>query len=507
MRSSLEWWILERAKSKIQNISLSSQTKIYLILGSMPAADIIFQWFGNQPLNFWETTTLAGISAIAGYYINKHFKKNQEDLQNCLNKAKEESNQFKLNIENLELLLKNIPSVGFFMIDEEWKYTRVNESFSRMIGKKSQEIIGKDDEELFPSLSDETRNWLLQKNKEILDSIEEFEDNDDTLEDTISLPLIDGEHILMLKKSPFVEQGKKLMIGISIDISAFVEEQKRLEQEKIYAEENLRLSKKAIKDAQEATKLKDQFLANMSHEVRTPLNGILWFAQLLLDKSNDPRSKEYWKIILQSWTSLLEIMSNILEMAKLEAWMVVLKEDKVSIKEIISDIITQQNHSITKKNPNVSLEMDHNNQDISIPVLSDEIKITQVLNNLIGNAIKFTEKGMIFVSCPHIENLWDYQKIYISIQDTGIWISKDNLDYIFDRFRQVDWSSSKLYPWTWLGLSLAKEISKLMGGDISVESELWLGSTFTFSFVVKKIISNDLQKQNQTIEQSVGYSS
>ncbi|HCY21469.1 TPA: hypothetical protein DIC40_06575 [Patescibacteria group bacterium] len=143
-------------------------------------------------------------------------------------------------------------------------YTRVNESFARMIGKRSEEILDKTDEELFPLLSDDIRNRLLASNKNSLDTVEENDDQE-TLEEIISLPLEDGEHIIILKKTPIVEHGQKRIMGVAIDITSLIEQQTILEEQKQLAEE---LARKA----EETSTLKDDFLANMSHELRTPLN-------------------------------------------------------------------------------------------------------------------------------------------------------------------------------------------------------------------------------------------
>ncbi|AHB40887.1 GAF sensor hybrid histidine kinase [candidate division SR1 bacterium RAAC1_SR1_1] len=479
---------LEKKINKIQNISLSSQTKIYLALCSIPGADIVFQGIESSGFRPLETMGLAGISAAVGYYINKHLQKNNNDLKKCLKESREQATQFELNIENLELLLKNIPGIGFYIMSYDNTYTRVNESFARMIGKRSEEILDKTDEELFPLLSDDIRNRLLASNKNSLDTVEENDDQE-TLEEIISLPLEDGEHIIILKKTPIVEHGQKRIMGVAIDITSLIEQQTILEEQKQLAEE---LARKA----EETSTLKDDFLANMSHELRTPLNGIIGFSDILLRQESNEKNKLFLSKINQAGYDLLKLINNILDMAKLEAGMSSLIEKPISIKSIITDVVELQDHSINKSSSNISIIIDKDIYNLNDIVLGDEIKIQQVLNNLIGNAIKFTKEGCILIACPKIEEIDGIQKIYITVEDTGIGIPLDKQDIIFERFRQVDNSSTREYGGTGIGLSLSKKISQHMGGDITVKSELGKGSIFTFSFIVKK--------QEETHQENIG---
>jgi signal transduction histidine kinase len=244
--------------------------------------------------------------------------------------------------------------------------------------------------------------------------------------------------------------------------------------------------------------LKSAFLANMSHELRTPLNAIIWFSGLILAQKDEGKQIKYEHIerINISWYDLLHIIDNTLEISKIDAGMFYLTESVISLQKIVDEIVQNQNHSINK-NPNVIILSDESIENIDTYILSDNMRIKQVLNNLIGNAIKFTDQGQITIYCPKIEDLWNEQKIYISVKDTGIGISQDNIDTIFDRFRQIDNSSTRQYAWSWLWLSLAKEISQNMGWDITIESELWKWSTFTFSFIAKK--HKEGQLKNKTI--------
>jgi PAS domain S-box-containing protein len=221
MKTNAEWSnFLTKAIGTCKNIALSSQAKIYFILSSIPLSNLAMQSIENEGMQFWETIWLASLSTAIGYYINSYIKKTNKSLKKCLEDTENNANLFKQNIENLELLLKNIPGIGFFVM--KWDtYVKVNENFARMTWRSSDEITGKTDEELFPLLPDHIRNRLLESNNDSLEN----NNNLETLEETISLPLHDGEHIIMLKKSPFIKKDKKLIIGVAIDITAIIEEQ------------------------------------------------------------------------------------------------------------------------------------------------------------------------------------------------------------------------------------------------------------------------------------------
>lgn len=498
MKNYVEWsTFLEETINKIKHISLSSQTKIYLALSSFPIADLAFQTIENKWIHVWKTVSLAGLSAVVWYFANKHFQKKHRLLEQCKKDIEEQARQHKLNFENLELLLTNIPGIGVFLMDGD-KYTRTNEMFAKMTGRKREDIVGKTDKELFPLLPEDLRNSLLEKNRNSLDIIDNTLDQE-TLEETICLPLDDGEHIIMLKKSPFIEHGEKRILWVAIDITSLIEQQTLLEEQKQLAED-------LVKKAEESTKLKDEFLANMSHELRTPLNAIIGFSELLSTNRSEEKTKAYSQIINEHWLYLLELIESVLETAKLQSGMITLKQEKFSLQTTISDIVLAQNHSIAKRNPNIIILEDNSLDRLETPIRWDKMRIKQVLNNLIGNAVKFTEYGDITVSCPKIEDLWDQKKVYLSIKDTGIGIPEDKLDIIFERFRQVDGSSTKPYWGTWLWLSLSKGICELMGGDITVESKEWVGSTFTFSFLVKENHQNNNEK-NSNYEEELVFSS
>ncbi len=231
----------------------------------------------------------------------------------------------------------------------------------------------------------------------------------------------------------------------------------------------------AVREAQVATESKAEFLAKMSHEIRTPMHGVLGMAELL-EKSplNDAQHNQV-KIILNSGTLLLTIINDILDFSKLESGLVSLESIPFNLEHTIHDVMTLLAASI---------QYDHLELVLDYPVdmvrhfMGDPARIRQILNNLLGNAIKFTERGIILVKvrAQHLEN--DLVQIDLKVQDSGIGIRQDKIDSLFSSFTQADNSTTREYGGTGLGLSICKQLVEVMGGKISVESVLGEGSTF-----------------------------
>ena len=230
--------------------------------------------------------------------------------------------------------------------------------------------------------------------------------------------------------------------------------------------------------ANAANVAKTQFLAKMSHELRTPLNAILGFAQMMnRDASLSPDQQEYLGIINRSGEHLLSLINDVLEMSRIEAGQLILNQTCFDLKVLIESIRELLSFKALLKGLKLQVTQDDN---LPQYVEGDEGKLRQIIVNLVGNAIKFTETGGIFV---HFSRL-TYQKtenniiMKITVKDTGIGISKDELETIFQPFKQTE-NSMKSNEGTGLGLSISRQFARLMGGDITVSSELGQGSTFT----------------------------
>ncbi len=247
----------------------------------------------------------------------------------------------------------------------------------------------------------------------------------------------------------------------------------------------------AKEKAEEATKLKEAFLANMSHEIRTPMNAIIGFSDILFKGKLEAKEKEYVRTIKSAGENLLTIINDILDISKIEAGMMTFEEHIFSVKEIFKSLNIMLMGKAKEKNLNLLFSYD---DDVPDNLLGDPTRLTQIIINLTGNAIKFTQKGSINVhakvrknNCDNSNNNPD-ENIFVefSIKDTGIGIPEDKLKQIFERFRQAESHTTRKYGGTGLGLSIAKQLVELQGGILSVKSEFKVGSAFFFCIPYKK---------------------
>lgn len=234
----------------------------------------------------------------------------------------------------------------------------------------------------------------------------------------------------------------------------------------------------AKKRAQEAARVKSEFLANMSHELRTPLNGVIGFTRQLLKTSLTPSQTDYMQTIEKSARNLLGIINDILDFSKLEAGKLQLEHIPFSLRDTLNETMHLLGPSAHDKQLELSLRVD---ADVPDTLTGDPMRLQQVLTNLTGNAIKFTERGNVDV---HIEQLGSSNhkvKLNVRIRDTGIGISEEQQRQLFQAFNQADSSISRRYGGTGLGLVITQKLVQQMGGQIRFESELDKGSVFSFS--------------------------
>ncbi|OFY84802.1 MAG: hypothetical protein A3F72_05970 [Bacteroidetes bacterium RIFCSPLOWO2_12_FULL_35_15] len=313
------------------------------------------------------------------------------------------------------------------------------------------------------------------------------------------LTIKDGKLTDVLMNGSVYRDDKGNVLGVVV-VARDITDQKRFENALIEAKS---YAEQATQKAEESTKLKEAFLANMSHEIRTPMNAIIGFSDILSKKQLGAQENEYVTSIKSAGENLLTIINDILDISKIEAGMMTFEENNFSVKETFKSLNIMLMERAKEKNIGLIFNCD---EDVPDVLLGDHTRLTQILINLTGNAIKFTQNGSVKVHAKvlKIENnirstttekiLSDAKRvagqeiklIEFSVSDTGIGIARDKLEDIFERFQQADSHTTRKFGGTGLGLSIAKQLVELQGGTLSVESELKVGSIFTFYIPYKK---------------------
>ena len=307
------------------------------------------------------------------------------------------------------------------------------------------------------------------------------------------LTIKDGKLTDVLFNGSVYKDDKGNVIG-AVVVARDITEQKRFEKELIDSKSK---AERAMEKAEESTRLKEAFLANMSHEIRTPMNAIMGFSDILSRRKLGEQEKEYVAIIKSAGENLLTIINDILDISKIEAGMMSFEVKNFSVKEIFKSL----NEMLMVKAKEKKLELIFN-CDSKVPdcLLGDPTRLSQIIINLAGNAIKFTETGRINVTAHILETENEKIIIEFSVEDTGIGIPQNKLGYIFERFSQAASKTTRKYGGTGLGLSIAKQLVELQGGDLTVISELKVGSIFTFFIPYKKSTAKPLTAE--TVEKT-----
>lgn len=282
-----------------------------------------------------------------------------------------------------------------------------------------------------------------------------------------------GNRIFEINHTGMMYQGKKAMLEIFQDITERKENEKELIRAKLKAEEG--------------DKLKTAFLHNISHEIRTPMNAIVGFSALLGEPDIDKQSREsYIEVIRQSSNHLLSIITDIVDISNIEANLIKTMRNEININVMLKSLVNQYIPEATKKNIELVYETGLTDKDASI--ITDNTKLTQVLTNLLSNALKFTEKGNVKIWYTLRDGLIEFR-----IADTGIGIASEHFDKIFDRFYQIQNTVSRLYEGTGLGLSISKAYIEHMGGKIWLTSEPGRGTTFYVTIPYEKADKTPVQ--------------
>ncbi|MEB0139223.1 MULTISPECIES: response regulator [unclassified Undibacterium] len=349
------------------------------------------------------------------------------------------------------MLLDNAADAVFVAgVDECWVY--VNDLVLDMLGYQREELLG---HSIYDLLPEKQRHWA--RNNFLFQILD-----DKALQSTMSLVKKNGELVPVELNASLLPDGS--IYGSCRDISA----RQVVEAALIHAKE----------EAEAANLAKSEFLATMSHEIRTPMNGIIGMTELALDTRLSGEQREYLDLVRSSAQSLLSIINDILDFSKIESGNVVLEQIDFSLRELIVSTLKSLAIKASEKGIELVYQI-----DVNLPqtLTGDPGRLRQVLNNLIGNAIKFSRSGAIVLEVQQVRQAEDVVDVYFSVSDEGIGIAADKQLSIFQAFSQADASTTRKYGGTGLGLSISSRLVQSMQGLLEVDSELGRGSCFYFT--------------------------
>lgn len=355
-------------------------------------------------------------------------------------------------------LIDNVP-VSIYAKRSDLRQFYVNKGWCDLTGLSREDAIGKTDIEIFG----EDGEAFVAGDLAVLRT-------GDTQEVEETVRLADGSvrHQFARKGAMIASDGSLYLIGSTTDIT----ELKMREAELSEARQRAVLADRA----------KSEFLANMSHEIRTPMNGVLGMAELLAKSNLDPKQKTFTDIIVKSGNALLTIINDILDFSKIDAGQMVLDPAPFNLAEAIEDVATLVSTRAKEKDLELIVRVEPRLESLFI---GDVGRIRQIVTNLVGNAVKFTDEGHVLVDVTG-ERVPTGTTLTISVTDTGIGIPEEKLKLVFEKFSQVDTTSTRRHEGTGLGLAITSRLVELMGGTIGVESAEGKGSTFWFTVTLPR---------------------
>jgi PAS domain S-box-containing protein len=350
-------------------------------------------------------------------------------------------------------------------ISTEGKIMDMNNALSTITGKTREELIGTDFGDYFTD---------PQKARQVYHEVfaQGFVKN-------YPLIIIDGELTDVLFNGSVYKDEKGKVLG-AVVVARVITEQKRFEKELTEAKVAAELAKDKAEDSAQA---KQQFLSNMSHEIRTPLNAVIGFTKILFKTDLTAKQKEYLTAINISGNTLIVLINDILDLAKVDAGKMTFEHIPFKMAASISAMLHLFQEKIDEKNLNLIKVYD---QKIPEVLMGDPVRLNQIILNLVSNAIKFTSRGSVTVSVSLLSEDEKTATVEFAVKDTGIGIQENNLDTIFENFKQASTGTSRLYGGTGLGLAIVKQLVEPQGGSIHVTSKMHEGSVFSFILSFQK---------------------
>jgi len=408
-----------------------------------------------------------GISVLL--YFNRR-------LQNEVRERKHAEKQLRFQAELMDQIQDFIVAT-----DTKGRITYINNAVARFLGQTGKSPIG--------------------KSVYILSKPDEFQIQQEIIEKTLAQGSWKGKVVNYAEDgSPHTletrtwvtrdpAEGIVGMVGLSTDIT-----------EREHMSEKLR---RAVEAAEAASQAKSEFLANMSHEIRTPMNAILGFSEILLNKTRNTQDRHYLTSIHSSGQVLLSLINDILDLSKIEAGKLEIRPEPVNIRNLFKEVRTVFFEKFRDKKLEFRTEV---SEELPGLMMVDEVRMRQILINLVGNALKFTSAGFVQMSaypqmqennCP--ENCLD---LVLEVEDTGIGIPQDQHEVIFESFQQQKGQSSAKYGGTGLGLTITRRLTEMMKGSITVESEPGKGSLFRLLFCDVPMVKNQYESEDTDISES-----
>lgn len=411
-----------------------------------------------------EILYIAIISSYVGFFcLYTYFFIAHSRLKKAQNKLRQQTTRMHNQTKLLNTLLDNMPLAIFAKdVKRNYRWAMINKMAEEIFSMKKENVIGCTDYDFFPK---EEADFFYQTDERVI--------REGKLVEIESEPVTTakGTFTAHTLKVPINDEhgNPSLLLVMLEDVT-----------DRIKAQQELRIAKE---EAEKGNRAKSEFLANMSHEIRTPMNGIIGLTRLLADTHLDPDQEQSVQAILKSSESLLFLLNDILDFSKIEAGELALEKTPFNLKGRLQSVIDLLAPIASRKGLIINYKYD---SDTPTSVIGDPVRICQVITNLVGNALKFTIKGYVMLTCSAQERPDGTYNFIFKIEDTGVGISADMQRQLFRKFSQGDASTTRKFGGTGLGLAICKSLTEIMGGRIEVSSEVGRGSTFTLTLPLFK---------------------